>query len=1276
MNRKILSSLTFQISLSLCIILSVLLAIFLQPRPGNLSRNNHFPAPEIREIATGLPMRFEINEGQAGPEADFICRGNSHTVLINSTGMMLSLPDSKASDQSTAEAPENQTQKTANVLNMKLLGANASAEPSGVDKLVTRSNYFIGNDPEKWRTDIPNFGKVKYEQVYEGIDLLYYGNQGRMEYDFLLSPGSEPDKISLMLEGAETISINKQGDLVLKSGRSELAMLEPVAYQERGGKRERIPAAYDLQGENRVGFSLGDYDPELPLVIDPVIAYSTYLGGSGPEDGKAIAVDTLGNVYVTGMAQFGFPVDDNPLQRNNAGGYDVFVAKLKGDGSELLYATYIGGSTLGSGLGGDDIGYGIAVDPEGYAYITGMTQSDDFPLEKALQTTYRGDDFYADAFVVKLKPEGNALQYSTYLGGDENDIGYDIVADKSGHAYVVGETDSENFHLEKAYDASQNGLEDVFVSKIKPDGSDFVFSTYLGGRYGDHARGIDIDQDGSIYLTGGTYSDDFPMEAPYQSTWIGGDAFVTKMKADGSDLVFSTYLTGTGDDPNDLHIDVGTSIAVDSLGFVFVAGMTQSPDFPTVNAVQKDRGSPPDGFVTKFKPDGSEPVYSTYLGGDHWDGGLDIEVDPTGVAYVSGGTQSSDFKTENPIQSSLNGIVDVFVTIINADGTDVVFSTYLGGSGFEGSADWDGKHGVAVDLNRNVYVTSVTSSADFFTKDSLQGIYGGGGDAFITKIDIELKINWIEITSQYTLPDGIRLFEGSRTDPELKVFYIDADLNRPELSVRPYLRGTKTNVRNFNNLEGAYASVNGGFFYKNDVLSSVVYPSAVKARNVEKVNREVSNVERSYPVVRGFFSMKKDRTFSVDWIYHFGSYHAETFVFPNPLSYSRYDPSPKPAPNYMDGSSYFDLLTGIGGGPVLIKDNTIRVTYDEEILWGSGVGYNNRDPRSAVGYTADKHVIMLVADGRSDKSEGVGLPELASIMKDLGCVEALNLDGGGSSQLVVGNTFVNKPSDPSPRAVPAILSIVHTNALNLHDTPSAEFFLETDADDTEVVGSWTETTDTGSYGSSNALVIPSGEGLNYITYQLELSQEDEYEVYAWWVAADDRSKDAPYIIYHKNGIDTVRVNQTINGSFWNIIGNYTFTGTSSDKIKITDGGTTGGTICADAIRVVSYDESTGIHPPAFRSDQAIRLQQNYPNPFSRETEIRYHLPSLCDVHVTVYNMKGQKIKTLLAEKQSAGWHSVTWDGMNVNGSQESSGTYIVRVEAGGHRAVKQMMLLR
>ncbi len=1255
-KRKVVNRLLFLSSLSILIIITLSLSIYFKTDVEWVVQNENLADAQINTYQSNLPMRFEKNDGQTDKQVDFLCRTANQTMLLSSNRMQVILPD------------------TAGWLEMRMVGADAHASATGVGQLLTKSNYFIGNDPEKWQVGIPNYSRVRYSEVYAGIDLEYYGNQGQLEYDFIVTPGSKPGVISLQFAGMESVTMNEKGDLILSSDDSKMVMQEPLAYQDRGGIREQVQAAYVFQNEYQVGFRVGEYDPALPLVIDPVLAYSTYLGGAGSEGGRAIAVDSLGNTYITGDAGWGFPVHDSLVQATNAGGNDVFVAKLNAAGSALVYATYIGGSPDGSGLGGDDIGRAIAIDPEGNAYVTGSTHSDDFPMENALQTEYRGADIlYGDAFIVKLNPTGTKLIYATYLGGHKDEAGYDIQADRSGHAYVVGYTSSDNFPLESAYQSTLKGHGDGFISKIKPDGSDFVFSTYFGGSVGDRCRGIALDKEENIYLTGTTGSDDFPLEAEYQKAilYTGPDAFVTKMNPQGTDLLFSTYLTGTGTDPNFNHGDEGSSIAVDTLGYVYVAGTTQSPDFPTVNAVQSQNKGPYDGFVTKFKPDGSAPVYSTYLGGMYHEGGLDIDVDFDGNAYIAGYTQSSDFEPVNAIQSTLNGTNDVFVVKINPTGSDILFSTFLGGSGFDGNFGSEDRHGIAVDENGLVYVTGRTSSTDFPLEQAMQNLQGGGGDAFVTKIDIDPKINWINITGNYTLPEGIQVFEGTRSDPKLKAYYIDADLNRPDLSLRPYMRGIKTSVsvKQLNHVMDAYASVNGGFF-KESILSAVVYPYEVKAKNLTSLSR----FDTTYPVIRGFFGMKSDRSFSVDWIYQFGGGLSDIYTFTQPFSYNSNDPVPKEAPQREHGSQYNDLFTGIGGGPVLIKDNSVRITYNEEIIWGSGVGLTNENPRTAVGYTADNHVIMLVVDGRSETSDGVELPELAQIMSDLDCVEALNLDGGGSSQMAIGNAFVNTPSDETPRAVPTILSIVHTNAVDV--LPPWAMYGYSDSDDTEKVGGWIESTDPGAYGSSNALVIPSGEGMNYIQYQLELPQEAEYEVYAWWVAAPDRSSDAPIIIYHKNGIDTIRVDQTGFGSFWNIIGNYTFTGTSSDIIRITDGGTTGGYTCADAIKIATYDDITGIPRPLATSIEGFGLMQNYPNPFSQETEINYQLPKVSDVHIVIIDMQGRQIRTLVNQKQSAGNFTVKWNGKNSSGAHVASGVYFIQMEADDFRAVNEMVLMR
>ncbi|MDX1702161.1 MAG: phosphodiester glycosidase family protein, partial [Melioribacteraceae bacterium] len=553
------------------------------------------------------------------------------------------------------------------------------------------------------------------------------------------------------------------------------------------------------------------------------------------------------------------------------------------------------------------------------------------------------------------------------------------------------------------------------------------------------------------------------------------------------------------------------------------------------------------GAVCKINKEGSNYIYCTSL---PWCGKL--ALDKNGQVFT--------------IYSLSNNYIKVCG--FNADGSDTLFTFFSqGGSGKKWNND------IALDSNGNIYITGTTNSLDFPVVNAYQTQSTNDNseyvktDTYVMKIAMETdQLVWENITGNYSVPAGINVFKGIRDKPKLEAYYIDADLNIPEISVRPYMRGSKTNVKNFNYTVGAYASINGGFFdlKSSNIKSAVVYPEKLKAKNVAILNREVNDITRSYPVVRSLFSMKKDRTFSVDWIYHHGQAYHDIFRYDQPLQYERNDENPLSKPKESDGQPYGEILTGIGGGPVLIKDGKINVTYNEEILWGSGVGYSNHDPRSAVGYTADKHIIFLVADGRTSKSEGVGLPELAQIMLDLGCVEAMNLDGGGSSQLAIGNSFVNDPKEFRP--VPSIFSIVHTDSLNLDKEPQLYRFVDTESDNVEKVGNWTESQSPGAYGSSNSLIIPAGEGNSYIAYNLKLAEEADYELYAWWVEGEDRCTDTPYIISHKNGTDTVLVDQSYNGSFWNIIGNYTFTGTNTDVVKITDGGTSG-YISADAISI-------------------------------------------------------------------------------------------------------------
>ncbi len=691
-----------------------------------------------------LPLSFEINRGQTDEAVKFLSRGKGYTLFLTSTDAVLSLR--KGSAEPEAQVPRLVNDRGGTgvspvasgsplpqpaVLRMKLLGANPEARVTGIEELPGKSNYFIGNDPEKWRTNVPHYSKVSYEEVYPGIDLVYYGtDQQQLEYDFVVSPGADPKAIQLAVEGAEEIRVDGDGDLVVETEGGEVRFHKPVVYQKEEPQRQYLDGRYVLDEANHeVSFEIAAYDASKPLIIDPVLSYSTYVGGSETDEGSGIAVDASGNAYVTGSTRSAnFPVV-SPFQSSN-NGFDVFVTKLNSSGNALLYSTYLGGSVSFGDFGGD-----IAVDSSGNAYVTGTTFSTDFPMANPFQAGLNGT---SDAFVAKLNADGSALLYSTYLGGSgtenpDDPVDGGIAVDGLGNAYVTGTTFSTDFPTVNPLQAAHGGgIDDAFVTKLNPTGSALVYSTYLGGDGGESGTSIAVDSSGNAYVTGSTFSTDFPTASPIQAT-IGGndDAFVTKLNAAGSAIVYSTYLGGT-------QREQGSGIAADSSGNAYVTGQTDSTDFPIQNPFQAAFGGGGvaflgDAFVTKLNAAGNALVYSSYLGGSSDDIGRSIAVDASGNAYVSGFTLSTDFPTASPIQPAFGGgLRDIFVTKLNTPGNTLLFSTYLGGTGDDLGS------GIALDAASNAYVTGFTGSTDFPTtpgafQTSLAGV-AGGLDAFIAKI--------------------------------------------------------------------------------------------------------------------------------------------------------------------------------------------------------------------------------------------------------------------------------------------------------------------------------------------------------------------------------------------------------------------------------------------------------------------------------------------------------------------------------------------------------------
>jgi hypothetical protein len=742
------------------------------------------PAATLRLVESygKLPLSFEANQGQTDSQVKFLSRGRGYTLFLTGDEAVLALPKpSGISNQSSvfrnakietrnsaifnlqSEIPNRQSllpsptdnglravgnrqspignspapgpeSRAAAVLRLKLLGANPNARVTGLDPLPGKSNYFLGNDPKKWRTNVPNYAKVQYKGIYPGIDLIYYGNQGKLEYDFVVAPDADPAAIRLAVEtGPLTPSpsprgrgwpggpgegapprIDSNGDLVIQADAGDVRFHKPVVYQPSPSPGSRVPSPdppvpalsilnrqssidnrqfldgrYTITARNQVAFEIPAYDRTRPLVIDPLLSYSTYLGlGTA----RGIAVDSPGNAYLVGYTpSMDFPTTPGAVQTTFAGEpYDAFVTKFDASGSALTYSTYLGGSNTGPKNTGQDYGVDISVDSAGNAYVTGWTNSRDFPVTPdAFRTAIPpgGSDWFF--FVAKLNATGSALVYSTYLGGSSG-LGAGIAVDSAGNAYVTGVTGYTDFPTTPGvYQSTFGGVFDAFVTKLNPTGSTLIYSTYLGGSGDD--RGNDIALDSGAYA------------------YVAGNGFVTKLNAAGSGLIYST--------------SVGAfcyGVAVDSADNAYVTGSTYHLTGSTDS---------PGAFVAKLDATGSI-TYSLYLGGSVRDIGRAVAVDSYGNAYVTGSANSpTQFPTTaDAFQTTFGGgTYDAFLSKLNPTGSTLIYSTYLGGS-YD-----DQGYGISLDSAGNAYITGLTNSLNFPTTPGAFQTTSVGGYVFAAK---------------------------------------------------------------------------------------------------------------------------------------------------------------------------------------------------------------------------------------------------------------------------------------------------------------------------------------------------------------------------------------------------------------------------------------------------------------------------------------------------------------------------------------------------------------
>ncbi|MBK8464452.1 MAG: SBBP repeat-containing protein [Chloracidobacterium sp.] len=669
-----------------------------------------------------LPIHFEPNAGQTAREVDYVARGNGYSLFLTPGEATLSLLDRNGKNTGNIS-----------VVKMSLNGANKTSKVAGLDALEGRSNYLLGNDPEKWQTDVANYGKVQYDEIYPGIDLVYYGDDRQLEYDFVVKPAADPRQIKLTFSGTEKPARidAATGDLLLATASGELRQHKPFVYQDIDGERHEIASSYKLDG-NSAGILLGAYDNSRELVIDPILSYGSYLGGSGFDEGRGIAVDADGNAYVVGTAtSLNFPTTAGVIKTtnlpssNNVQWNDAFVTKINPTGTAMVWSTYYGGRN------GSEIGTGVAVTSTGEILISGTTMASDFPTVNAYQSTFGGTD---DAFAAKLNSTGSAIVYSTYLGGNNTDTGGRIALDRtSGDAVFAGFASSPNFpttagaYKEKLCSTPQ-GCSGIFYSgsyvvKLTAAGNG-VYSTLFDAGISDAT--LDANNNAVI---GGSVSTTAFVTTPgaFQTASSGGiEGFIAKLNPTGNALVYATYLGGG------FQSDRVNGVTIDAAGNLYATGQTENTGFPvTAGSFDQTFNGGEDGFLTKLDPTGSTLIYSTFFGGQGKDQPFAIALGADNSAIIAGETLSG---ASFPLRNSLLGTAgSIFLTRFNTDANALVYSTLLGQGG---------AYGLAVDGASNAYITGHTVNV-IITPDSFQPDHGAANstsssssakDAFVLKV--------------------------------------------------------------------------------------------------------------------------------------------------------------------------------------------------------------------------------------------------------------------------------------------------------------------------------------------------------------------------------------------------------------------------------------------------------------------------------------------------------------------------------------------------------------
>jgi len=697
----------------------VALGAITQPLPTDQTRREHAATAEVVTTPKSEPF-FEANRGQADVAVKFLSRDRGSTLFVMPREVVV-VPRIATSwaphVTTTSETGAEPGGWGAEALRIRFEGASAEPRIVGGGRLPGVVNYFRGSDPGSWLREIPTYSRVRYEDLYPGVDLVLHRRGGELEVDFELGRATEPETITLSFGGASRVALRADGSASIDHGRVEFSLGAPKIFQvgEKGGKE--VDGGFRLLPRGRLGFRVGSYDPGTKLVIDPVLSFASYLGGGSADTASAIGLDSAGNPVLVGTTNsIDFPRSNDI--GGAVGGYEVFVTKLDRSGRNVEFTTVLGG-------GGDDQGRGVDVLADGSIVVAGLTTSRNFPAASPLFGAYQGGRF--DAFVTKLSSTGDALVFSTYLGGSDFDDAIDVTVDSRGDFYLTGRTTSRNFPtVRPLFGGYSGGPYDCFLTKLDGSGTAVHFSTYLGGSGEEHCDEVAVDDTGEVYIVGLTSSRNFPRAAALQPTHGGGywDATVTKVAADGQSLLFSTFLGGSGGD------DQGRGLVLGGDGTVYVSGVTNSGNFPRVDSLFPSYGGGRwDGFLSALSSDGQTLLFSTYLGGSGEEQILGMASDADGRVVVGGFTTSSDFRGAVDPLRPYRGDRDAFLALVDtAQGSMDLFG-FLGGSGR------DAGNGVAVDRSGAAWIVGSTSSTDFPTEQAVQGVYGGGTfDSFVAKV--------------------------------------------------------------------------------------------------------------------------------------------------------------------------------------------------------------------------------------------------------------------------------------------------------------------------------------------------------------------------------------------------------------------------------------------------------------------------------------------------------------------------------------------------------------